>query len=313
MPTDMKTMKGNNFVWTNIDTLTMKALTPLLDAYPFHSLDIEDCLSRTQLPKIEEYSEYLFIILHFPRFLKDKRFSVPVQASIFIGKDFLITVHSGELKTINKIFEQCSSDDSVRSEYMDKSPAFLLYKILSAIVHNLILMMGKVIFNLDELEDKVFDEKTDAVREVTELRHNIANLRRIVLPFKRVIHELEKKIERFANEDMRIYFSDLSDLIDRGWATLEECKETIEIYKDTDYITSSDRTNKILSFLTILFTFSIPASVIGTFFGMNIHLPGGMNEPWTFLGPYTMFIVILTASILPVVFMYLAFRKKRWL
>jgi magnesium transporter len=313
MPTDMKSMKGNNFVWTNIDTLTMEALTPLLDAYPFHSLDIEDCLSRTQLPKIEEYSEYLFIILHFPRFLKEKKFSIPVQVSIFIGRDFLITVHNGELKAINKLFSQCNADDRIRSDYMGKSPSFLLYKILSAIVENLMLMMGKVIFNLDELEDRVFDEKVDAAREVTELRHNIANLRRIVFPFKRVLHELEKKIERLANEDMGMYFSDLADYIDKAWAILEECKETIEIYKDTDFIISSDRTNKILALLTIVFTFSIPVTVVGTFFSMNINMPGTINNPWTFWGPYTTFIIVLATSIIPVIFMYIAFKKKRWL
>lgn len=85
MLTDMKSMKGNNFVWTTIDTPAMEALTPLLDSYPFHSLDIEDCLSKTQLPKIEEYSEYLFMILHFQRFLKEKKFSIPVQVSMFIS------------------------------------------------------------------------------------------------------------------------------------------------------------------------------------------------------------------------------------
>lgn len=309
----MKSMKGNNFVWTNIDTLTMEALTPLHDAYPFHSLDIEDCLSKTQLPKIEEYNEYLFMILHFPRFLKEKKFSIPVQVSMFIGKDFLITVHNGELKPINTLFTQCTTDDRIRSDCMGKSPALLLYKIIYAVVENLMLMMGKVIFNLDELEDKVFDEKTDAVREVTELRHNIANLRRIVLPFKRVLHELEKKIERFANEDMGMYFSDLSDLIDRVWATLEECKETIEIYKDTDFIISSDRTNKILALLTIVFTFSIPVTVVGTFFSMNINMPGTINNPWTFWGPYTTFIIVLIASIVPVILMYFIFKRLRWL
>lgn len=306
-------IKGNSFVWINAESPSSELLASLLKDYPFHHLDLEDCLSNTQLPKVEEYSDYLFIILHFPRFLKEKKFTVPMQVSMFIGKAFLVTVHNGELKPINRIFTQCSTDDRILNEYMGKAPAFLLYKMLYAVIENLMLMMGKVVFDLDKIEEKVFDEEIDAARKITELRHNIANLRRIILPFKRVLHELEKKIEKLANEDMGIYFSDLSDLIDKVWATLEECKETIEIYKDTDFIMGSDRTNKILSFLTIIFTFSIPATVIGAFFGMNMDIPGGTNKPWTFLGTYTTFIVTITASLLPVVFMYIAFKKKRWL
>lgn len=306
-------IKSNSFVWINAESPSSDLLASLLKDYPFHHLDLEDCLSNTQLPKVEEYRGYLFIILHFPRFLKEKKFTVPMQVSMFIGKAFLVTVHNGELKPINRIFTQCSTDDRIRNEYMGKAPAFLLYKMLCAVIDNLMLMMGKVVYELDEIEGKVFDEEVDAVRRVTELRHNIANLRRIILPFKRVLHELEKKIEKLADEDMGIYFSDLSDLIDKVWATLEECKETIEIYKDTDFILGSDRTNKILSFLTIIFTFSIPATVIGAFFGMNVNIPGGPINPWTFLGPYTTFLLVLTASTLPVIFMYIFFKKKRWL
>lgn len=306
-------IKSASFVWINAESPSPEMLKSILKDYPFHHLDLEDCLSTTQLPKIEEYSEYFFIILHFPRFLKEKKFTVPVQVSMFIGKDFLITVHNGELKPVNRIFAQCSTDDSVRSEYMSKSPAFLLYKMLYAVIENLMHMMGKIIYELDKVEEKVFDEEVDTARKVTELRHDIANLRRIILPFKRVLHELEKKIGKLANEDIGIYFSDLSDFIDKVWATLEECKETIEIYKDTDFILGTDRTNKILSFLTIIFTFSIPPTVIGSLFGVNVEIPGGVNKPWTFLGPYTTFILILAAAILPAIFMYIAFKKKRWL
>jgi magnesium transporter len=307
-----ESIKGNNFTWVNIDSPDPETLNFIAGLYSFHHLDIEDCLSKTQLPKIEEYENYLFIILHFPRFLKEKRFSIPVQVAMFLGRDFLVTVHNGELKAINNFFKKCA-DKGVCPDYMGGSPSFLLYKILYAAVENLMLMMGKVIFNIEELEERVFDEKTDAVREVTELRHNIANLRRIIFPLKRVIHEMEKKIQRFSNEDMAIYFSDLADLTDRAWTILDECRETIEIFKDTDFIISSDRTNKILAVLTILFTFSIPVTLLGTLYGMNIRLPGGSNDPWLFWGPYTTFWIILAASAMPMAVMYFIFRRLRWL
>lgn len=309
----LSSIKGENFVWINIDTPTSALLNSLLSLYPFHHLDVEDCISKTQIPKIDEYRDYLFIILHSPRYLKEKKFSIPSQVGIFLGRDFLVTVHSGELKPINRIFRKCKEDEETYEEYMKGSPTFLLYGIIHALIENIMLMLRRVISEIEGIEDKVFDEKVDAVREVTELRHNIANMRRVVFSMRCVIHDLEKKIQKFSTDDIGVYFSDLSDYIDRAWALLEECKETVEIYKDTDFIISSDRTNKILALLTIVFTLSIPATVLGTFFGMNVSIPGGIDEPWTFIGPYTTFWLIIIASILPAFLMYIIFKRLRWL
>ena len=315
----LKHVEGGNFVWINIDSPAPEVVRKMPDIYPFHQLDIEDCLSRTQLPKIDEYPDYLFIIVHFPRYLKERRYSVASQVSIFLGRDFLVTIHTGELKPINRLFERCRQDGPSASELLSRSSTFLLYKLLQALAGNLFQMSGKILSNIETIESKVFDEKVEATREVTELRHDIANLRKTVFPLKRVIHDLEKKTERFAAEaghpgiEVVDYFEALADSIDAVWSTIQECKEIIEIYKDTDYIISSDRTNKILALLTIVFTFSIPATVIGTLYGMNVKLPGGAENALTFFGPYTTFILIVSVSVSSVVAMYLIFKKIRWL
>lgn len=309
----LNSIKGKKFVWINIDNPTPVLLNSLLELYPFHRLDVEDCISKIQLSKIDEYKDYLFIVLHFPRYLKEKRFSISSQVSIFLGRDFIITVHSGELKPISRIFQKCNEDDNTLEEYMGGSSTFLLYQIIHALIENIMLMLSKVISEIEEIEDKVFDEKVDAVREVTELRHNIANMRRVNFSLKDVIHDLEKRVQKFSNDDIGVYFGDLGDYIDKVWAILQECRETIEIYKDTDFIISSDRTNKILAVLTIMFTFSIPVTVIGALYGVNVNVPGGENSPWTFLGAYTTFWIILSVSIVPVFFMYIAFKRLQWL
>lgn len=309
----LNSIKGKDFVWINIDNPIPSVLNSLLKVFHFHHLDVEDCVSKAQLPKIDEYKDYLFIILHSPRYLKEKKFSIPSQVGIFLGRDFLVTVHSGELKPINKIFQNCKEDEESYEEYMGSSPTFLLYTIIHALIENIMLMLKKVISEIEDIEERVFDEKVDAVREITELRHNIANIRRVVSSLRVAIHDLEKRIHKFSDNSMNVYFSDLSDYIDKAWAILEECRETIEIYKDTDFIISSDRTNKILALLTIVFTLSIPATILGTFFGMNVKLPGGIENPWTFFGPYTTFIIIIITSIIPAFLMYLIFKRLKWL
>ncbi len=308
---EWKEIQGERFRWINIDSPSADTINQLEAVHPFHRLALDDCLSKSQLPKINEYKDYFFIVLHIPRYLKDRKFSVPMQIAIFLGQDFLVTVHTGDLKPIGRIFEACN-EESRRSEYMGNTPTYLLYRLILALADNLLLMAGKVMSNIEALELKVFDETVGAVREVTELRHDVANLRRIIFPLKRVLHELERKVQRFSSsESMEAYFGDLADTIDKVWEVIDACREVVEIYKDTDFIISSDRTNKILSVLTIVFTFSIPATVVGTFYGMNVKLPGA-EDGLTFLGPHTMFYLIVTFSLICILLMVAVFRKVRW-
>lgn len=87
----------------------------------------------------------------------------------------------------------------------------------------------------------------------------------------------------------------------------------MEIYKDTDFVLSTEKTNKVLGVLTIIFTLAIPATVIGTFYGMNVNLPGGIGGDLIFLGPHTSFIIIILASAIPAILMFAYFRKLGWI
>ncbi len=113
-------------------------------------------------------------------------------------------------------------------------------------------------------------------------------------------------------EDLMSYFDDVNDHISKVLEALDESKETIEIYKDTDFMLSSEKTNKILSFLTILFTLSIPVTVLGTFYGMNISIPGSVNTDDSIYSYLPLFFIIL-ASIVLTIIMILYFRKLGWM
>ena len=286
----------------------------LAQNYPFHPLDLDDCLSKVQLPKIDEYESYLFIILHFPVFDHPTRVTRPSQAAIFLGKDFVVTVHNGDLKPFASLPNRCQQDEKVREEYLGKDSGYLMYRIVDALVDYCLPMVNKTLSNLDEIEDKVFDDKLSASQDVATLRRDIASQRRIIGPIKGVVVELEKKAQRYTQADLKVYFGDISDHLARLWSNLDECQESIEIFKDTDFLLSQERTNRILSLLTIVFTISIPATVIGAFYGMNVHLPGGIETgAWTFWGEHTTFIIILMVSLIPGVIMFWLFRRWRWI
>ena len=112
-----------------------------------------------------------------------------------------------------------------------------------------------------------------------------------------------------------MYYDDVRDHVDKAFEILEESKETIEIYKDTDNMMSTEKTNRILSVLTILFTLSIPVTVIGAIYGMNVHLPGGIDEQgtWNFLGTYTTFLICIMIIIATVLLMIWLFSRLGWI
>ncbi len=303
-----------NLTWINIERPTRREMDYLAQNYPFHPLDLDDCLSKVQLPKIDEYESYLFIILHFPVFEHTTRITSPSQVSMFLGKDFVVTVHNGDLKPFAALPTRCQQDDKVCEGYMGKDSGYLMYRIVDVLVDYCFPMVKKTLSNLDEIEDKVFDNKVNASRDVAVLRRDIAAQRRIIGPIKMVVGDLERKAQRYTQADLKVYFGDINDHLARLWSNLDECQETVEIYKDTDYLLSQERTNRILGVLTIVFTITIPATMIGTFYGMNINLPGGISPNiWTAWGPYTTFIVILLISLLPGAFMFWLFHRWRWI
>ena len=121
-------------------------------------------------------------------------------------------------------------------------------------------------------------------------------------------------IQKFSAHDLTLYFDNVKDHIDKVLEALEESKETIEIYKDTDYMLSTEKTNKILAILTIFFTLSIPSTIIGTLYGMNVNLPGGIGTgSWYLFGPYTTFLLLLMISLTGVLLMAWYFHRLGWI
>lgn len=310
---NINSVNNSGILWTDVSQPSQAEIFHLGGRYSLHRLNIEDCLSKIQIPKIDRYSDHIFIILHFPTPNKEKGF-VFSQVSIFMGSDFLLTIHQGDLRPLTDLFNQCKSDEHTRQAIMGRSPGYLLYKIIDTLIDDLLHMLMKVVGNIDDIEDSVFDERISIPRQISLLRREITTLRRIVIPLKRTVLDLSKDIQKFSREDMEPYLKDVQDHIEKVADTLEGARETVEIFKDTDFMLSTERTNKILAVLTIVFTLSIPASIVGTFYGMNVPLPGGLAEgAWTQLGPYTSLMFVLAVSLGSAGVMLLAFHRMGWL
>ncbi|HEY6535434.1 MAG TPA: magnesium transporter CorA family protein [Candidatus Nitrosocosmicus sp.] len=308
---------NNNLLWINIEKPTREKLDIIYKRFALHELNIEDCLTKNHLPKIDRYDDHIFIILQFPTTQKERNAQRFSQLSLFVGKNFLITIHQGDLKPLVELFQSCKEDNNNNKQnIIGDSTGYLLHSILDGLVDDLLHILIKIIGNIDDIEDAVFDDKVAVVKEIAILRREIITLRRIMLPLKRIMVEITsrdvKKLSNAEGEDLISYFDDVNDHISKVIEALEESKETIEIYKDTDFMLSTEKTNKILSFLTILFTLSIPVTVIGTFFGMNIRIPFSTNSS-NAIADYIPMVIIIVVSIVSVIVMIWLFKKLGWM
>ncbi len=306
---NMESVTWGDLTWINIVRPTEREMKYLADNYPFHPMDLEDCLSRRQQPKLDVYEGYLFFIFHFSVWDRASRVSRPDQVSVFIGDKYLITIHDGLLKTLVALFRQCQTDEETRRENLSHGSGYLLYRILDRVTDAYFPVLNSILAWVDDVEDAVFDENVSAVRELAVLRRDIITQRRIFHSIRPVYAVLENKIKRFCKIDITVQFGDLIDHVNKICEALDEAKEVVDLFKDTDNSFASERMNEILRVLTILATISTVLTFVVGFYGMNIPLPLG-SDPG---GHPLAWVLFLLLSILIAALMLLYFHRKRWI
>ncbi|TSC86635.1 MAG: Uncharacterized protein G01um10147_847 [Microgenomates group bacterium Gr01-1014_7] len=309
------TITYGKITWADVKDPTRREIAEIAKEYPFHPLHLEDCISRGQSLKIEQNDEdkYLFLLFRFP-YLNPHQKSITInQICFFLGENYLVTVHENATDTISTIFNDCKESQEQRKAYIGTSSSHLLYTIINKLTDDLSPVLDQVLKEVEEAEDVVFDDKVSGVYKIGQLRRKIISLRRVIGPLRTLLADIAARINKFSSTNFTVYFENITHQVEKTWETLEEARETVEIYKDSDFTYSTEKTNKILSVLTIIFTLSIPATVLGTFYGMNILLPGGLeSDSWNFWGKYTSFIIIILAASIPALLMQMYFRKRGW-
>ena len=295
----------DGLTWVNIEKPTTTEIEYLAQNYPFHPLDLDDCLSRIQRPKIDEYEDYLFVVLRFPLFSKKERVTVPSQVSIFIGQDYLVTLHSGMLKPLLTLFRDCQLNEEARLENM-KSSGYLLYRIIDSLVDYCFPILDKIMANIERVEDDIFDSRTpDPIEDLSQLRRDVISYRRIVWPLRTVIACLELKTKSLTPQDMEAYWGDVVDHVDKIWDTLDECKEIIDGLNETGAFLASHHTNQVIRILTIFTAILMPLTLVASFYGMNINLPWQEHD--------LAFIIILLVMFVAISGMLFFFHRRRWI
>ena len=231
---DPEIIEAAGLRWVHIESPRSADRDWLEEHFDFHPLDYEDVFSRNQRPKLDQYDDYVFIVLHFPLFDKDSGRILTAELDLFLGEDFLITMPNIPLPPLSAMFERYREKDDLREEVFSKGSGYLLYKIVDTGVDASFPMLRKTALKLERLEDDIFEGRSsEIVRELSDTKQEIINFRKIVRPQRAVLRDLERTKQRYLQEELEIYFDDISDAAERIWDTLENYKEVIEALEST--------------------------------------------------------------------------------
>jgi magnesium transporter len=305
-------LSANGLTWIHLDAPEHDVATELAERFGWHPLDIEDVLSKRQRPKVDEYPDYLFGVLHFPFYDKAVQRLNAAELDFFVGQDYLVTLPTVELLPVSRLFQRCLDDTELRESLFSKGSGYLLYHVLDDLFDYCFPILDKIGFKLDSIEDDVFEGRSsqEVVRNISNVKQEIISFRKIIKPQRPALRLLERRIERFLPEQLELYFDDLVDASERIWDVLDNYKEVGDALEATNEQVLSHRFNDVLRILTVFSIVFLPATLIASIWGMNVGLPGG-GDPAT--ASHLEFWLIIGASVALVAGMLGFFRYKRWL
>jgi magnesium transporter len=280
--------------------------TELAERFGWHPLDVEDILSKRQRPKVDDYPDYLFAVLHFPWYDSSVQRLNAAELDIALGPDYLVTMPNVPLLPVDRLFNRCAEDEAFRDELFAKGSGRLLYEVLDDLFDYCFPILDKIAHKLDKIEDDIHEVRSeDLVRDISDVKQEIISYRKIMKPQRPTLRVLERKVERFLPEDLELYFDDIVDASERIWDVLDNYKEVVEALEDTNESVIAHRHNDVLRVLTVFSAVLLPLTFIASIFGMNVVYPGE--------GTHEAFWVIAAAMVGIGVGLLGFFRWKRWL
>ena len=306
----VETVQGSGLRWVNIERQTPLESAWLEEHFEFHPLDLEDVLSRNQRPKIDEYPDYVFIVLHFPVFDPQVKRLNAGELDIFVGPDYLVTIQNAPLQPVEYLFERCRQKEELREQLFARGSGYLLYRIVDDSFDYCFPMLRKIGNKLDALETEIFEESRseDIVRDISNAKQEIINFRKVIRPQRPVLRDLEKLEQPFLapeGGELEIYFDDIGDSHERIWDMLENYKEVVEALEETNEAYISHRLNDILRVLTAISVIVLPLTLIASLWGMNVAVPGE-GDPEDFY-------IVCGGLLILLIGMLTYFRSRRWL
>jgi magnesium transporter len=261
-------------LWVDID-LTVNGQAELLKQIQgLHPLSVDDALSRKQRPKVEEYNDYLFIVILGVRFHEETPDPYDLETfdlCFFLGNHFLITVHAGPSNAVDDVAERLKKNPELLSRGVDR----LAHAIMDGVVDEYFPLLDRIDELIDDLEQRVivnFDESS--LQDIFAVKRLTLSLRRHVAPEREVFNILTNRPSKLLSPDSQIYFRDIYDHVLRINDSIETFRDLASSVLDSYLTQVSNRLGRITKGLSVIATLSIPFVVISGMWGMNFqHIP----------------------------------------
>lgn len=290
-------------LWVDLADPTDDEIKMILEGvFQFHPLAIEDCVAPTSLPKVEDYDDHLFLVTHAVDFTRTEKFNT-TELDLFLGKEFLVTFHRAPLRSVQTAIDRCVKATGV----IARGPDRLAYMLLDLLVDNYKPVMDELRAELEEIEELVLTKTDDSlITKLLHVRSDINHLRQIVHPQRDVVSRLAHGESKLIRSIMLPYFRDLRDDLLRIDETAATHADQLLISFDLFLSKSDFQANEGIKVLTALTALTLPATIIGTWYGMNFtHMPE-LRSPYGY--PLALAVTVLLTSA-----MWRWCKKRRWI
>ncbi len=282
---------------------------PILQAFGFHPLAIDDALQETHAPKLDDWGDYLYIVLNYMHFQgSDDGWKMEVdELDIFLGSNFIITHHDHAIAAIEETWTSCDRDPRTLQDGADH----LLYKIADYLIADYMPIVEKIDAAIDVIEDQVFDRPSpQTLEQLFTIKRVLLSMRRFILPQREVLNKLARDDYKVIDPKDRIFFRDIYDHLVRLHDLNESLRDLVSGALDTYLSVVNNRMNEVMKTLTIITTLFMPLAFVTGFFGMNFFEPHGLLQSWT---SNLAFYIVLAITILLPIIMFAWMRRRTWI
>ena len=290
-------------LWVDLTAPTDEEFRILSDVFGFHPLSVEDARSALQYPKVEPYPGYLYLVLHGIDLTKGRAQFATRDVDFFLGRNYLVTVHDGESRSIGRLRELCDRHERILSE----GAVGLLHRIVDTMVDHYRPAIEGFEERLNKLEDTAFAGHEHIVRQIIKLKRELGALRRVLIPQRDVVGRLARREFTAISDEMAYRFRDVHDHMVRYADEVMLSQERVTGIYEINLATVSNRLNSVMKVLTVMSTIFLPLTVLTGMWGMNIELPdfpgGGVAQFWWI----TAIMVVVVAAMLAF------FRRNKWI
>jgi magnesium transporter len=274
----------------------------LRDIFGFHQLAIDDALRETHVPKIDNWGEYAYTVLHGVDFDPERIDLETRELDAFLGRNYLVTYHKTRLEVADRVYKSVCDDP----QRIERGPDFLLYDLVDLLTADYMPVIDRIDDAVDALEEEIFNRATPAtLNRLFTLKRAALHMRRIIAPQREVLNRLARDDYVMIDARDRVYFRDVYDHLVRLADINEGLRDLISGSLDTYLSVTSNRINEVMKVLTVISALFMPISFLAGFFGMNFTtLP--FDSPW-----------LLAAAValmgLTPVGMYVWFKRRGWM